>query len=41
MKCIIYEKNGIIAGQIMGLLKASAAENKRNYDLIVSIFSGF
>jgi hypothetical protein len=29
MKCIIYEKkSGIIAGQIMGLIKASAAENK-------------
>ena len=29
MKCIIYEKkSGIIAGQIMGLLKASAVENK-------------
>jgi hypothetical protein len=29
MKCIFYEKrSGIIAGQIIGLLKASAAENK-------------
>ena len=29
MKCIFYEKkSGIIAGQIIGLLKASAVENK-------------
>ncbi|MEI6127003.1 MAG: hypothetical protein WCQ99_10680 [Pseudomonadota bacterium] len=29
MKCIIYEKkSGIIAGQIIGLLKALAVENK-------------
>ena len=29
MKCIFYEKkSGIIAGQIIGLLKASAIENK-------------
>jgi hypothetical protein len=29
MKCIFYEKkSGIIAGQLIGLLKASAAENK-------------
>ena len=29
MKCIFYEKrSGIIAGQIIGLLKVSAAENK-------------
>jgi hypothetical protein len=29
MKCIFYEKkSGIIAGQIIGLLKASAKENK-------------
>jgi hypothetical protein len=30
MKCIFYEKkSGIIAGQIIGLLKASAIENKK------------
>ncbi len=29
MKCIFYEKRiGIIAGQIIGLLKESAVENK-------------
>ena len=29
MKCIFYEKkSGIIAGKIIGLLKASAAENR-------------